>query len=69
MNSLERKFKYIVYDYPNIEHHDSDDVTNKLNYNFGEKGFELISVINMGESNANKNGKSARYRYIFKKIV
>ena len=38
-----------------------------LNVEYGEKGFELLTVIDMGENNSNKYGKSSRYRYIFKK--
>ena len=33
----------------------------------GEKGFELLAVIDMGENNTNKEGKSSRFRYIFKR--
>ena len=33
----------------------------------GNQGFELIEVIDMGENNTNKDGKSSRFRYIFKK--
>ena len=28
-----------------------------LNDNFGEKGFELVSIVDMGENNTNKDGK------------
>lgn len=59
-------FNYKVLDYPNIEHHNNDNVAKKLNEDFGGKGFELISVIDMGENNSNKDGKSSRFRYIFK---
>ena len=33
----------------------------------GNQGFELVEVIDMGENNTNKDGKSSRFRYIFKK--
>ena len=61
------KIKYKVFDYVNIEHHSYIDVEKKLNENFGEHGFELLLVIDMGENNTNKDGKSSRFRYIFKK--
>ena len=51
----------------NINHHDSDSVENNLNEHYGKNGFQLIAVIDMGENNTNKDGKSSRFRYIFKK--
>ena len=35
----------------------------------GSDGFELVEVIDMGENNTNKDGKSSRYRYIFKRWI
>lgn len=61
------KFLYKILDYANIEHHDCKNVEKILNVEYGEKGFELLTVIDMGENNSNKYGKSSRYRYIFKK--
>ena len=61
------KFIYKIYDYPNIDHHNNENVEGKLNNNFGFKGFELISIVDMGENNSNKDGKSSRFRYILKK--
>ncbi len=63
------KFIYKVLDYVNIEHHNNLDVESNLNDNFGKEGYELLSVLDMGENNSNKDGKSARFRYIFKKNV
>ena len=60
------KFQYKIIDYENIDHHNYKDVENFIN-NLGTQGFELIEVIDMGENNTNKDGKSSRYRYIFKK--
>ena len=60
------KFKYKVIDYANIEHHNNLDVENVLN-NLGLDGYELVEVLDMGENNTNKEGKSSRYRYVFKK--
>ena len=65
---MANKIKYKVFDYVNIEHHSYIDVEKKLNENFGEHGFELLLVIDMGENNTNKDGKSSRFRYIFKKM-
>ena len=62
-----KNFSYKVLDYVNINHHDSDSVENNLNEHFGKNGFQLIAVIDMGENNTNKDGKSSRFRYIFKK--
>ena len=59
-------FKYKIIDYVNINHHNSDEVQTKLN-ELGMEGFELISIIDLGIDNTNKDGKSARFRYIFKK--
>ncbi len=64
-----KKFEYRVFDYLNIEHLNNSDVESKLNNNFGNHRFELISVLDMGENNTNKDGKSCRYRYIFKRTV
>ena len=60
------KFEYKVVDYLNINHHNNSDVE-KFISELGSKGFELIEVIDMGENNTNKDGKSSRFRYIFKK--
>ncbi len=60
------KFKYKVIDYVNIEHHSNLDVENFLN-NLGLDCYELVEVLDMGENNTNKEGKSSRYRYVFKK--
>tara|TARA_Y100000996_G_C22426349_1_gene603673 strand:+ start:743 stop:940 length:198 start_codon:yes stop_codon:yes gene_type:complete len=62
-------FTYKVLDFPNIEHHNNENVAKKLNEDFGSNGFELISVIDMGENNSNKDGKSSRFRYIFKNKI
>lgn len=64
-----KTYEYKIIDYVNIEHHNNSEVELKLNENYGKIGYELISVIDMGENNTNKDGKSARYRYIFKKIM
>ena len=40
---------------------------NNLNESFGKIGYELITVLDLGENNTNKDGKSSRYRYIFMK--
>tara|TARA_Y100001968_G_scaffold59078_1_gene50146 strand:+ start:198 stop:398 length:201 start_codon:yes stop_codon:yes gene_type:complete len=61
------KFFYKILDYANIDHHDCESVEKKLNVEYGKEGFELLTVIDMGENNSNKYGKSSRYRYIFKK--
>ena len=60
------KFQYKVVDYVNIDHHNYLDVEEFIN-ELGNNGFELIEVIDMGENNTNKDGKSSRFRYIFKK--
>ena len=39
----------------------------KLNENFGEEGFELVTIIDMGEIILIKMGK-AKFEYIFKKM-
>ena len=62
------KFEYKIIDYINIEHHNNLNVE-KFICELGSKGFELIQVIDMGENNTNKDGKSSRFRYIFKKNV
>ena len=61
------RIKYKVYDYVNIEHHSNEEVEKNLNENFGQVGFDLVSIIDMGENNTNKDGKSSKFRYIFKK--
>ena len=66
---MSSKFIYKILDYVNIEHHNNLDVESNLNDNFGKEGYELLSVLDMGENNSNKDGKSARFRYIFKKNV
>ena len=65
--NMKNKIKYKVFDYMNIEHHSYKDVEDKLNNEFGQLGFELICVLDLGENNTNKDGKSSRFRYIFKK--
>ena len=60
------RFQYKVIDYVNIDHHNYSNVEEFIN-ELGNKGFELIEVIDMGENNTNKDGKSSRFRYIFKK--
>jgi len=59
-------FEYKVIDYKNINHHSNSDVEEYLSM-LGEKGFELLVVIDMGENKTNEEGKSARFRYIFKR--
>ena len=54
------KFLYKILDYANIEHHDCENVEKILNVEYGEKGFELLKVIDMGENNSKKYGKSSR---------
>ena len=60
------RFQYKVIDYVNIDHHNYSSVEEFIN-ELGNQGFELIEVIDMGENNTNKDGKSSRFRYIFKK--
>ena len=60
------RFQYKVVDYVNIDHHDYSSVEQFIN-ELGNQGFELVEVIDMGENNTNKDGKSSRFRYIFKK--
>ena len=60
------RFQYKVVDYINIDHHNYSSVEEFIN-ELGNQGFELIEVIDMGENNTNKEGKSSRFRYIFKK--
>ncbi len=60
------RFQYKVVDYVNIDHHNYSNVEEFIN-ELGNQGFELIEVIDMGENNTNKDGKSSRFRYIFKK--
>ena len=61
------KIIYKILDYVNIEHHDFENVEGNLNVNYGDEGFELVTVLDMGQNNSNKDGKSSRFRYIFKK--
>ena len=63
---MKETFEYKVIDYKNIEHHNDSDVQENLSI-LGEKGFELVFVIDMGENNTNQEGKSSRFRYIFKR--
>ena len=60
------RFQYKVVDYVNFDHHNYSSVEEFIN-ELGNQGFELIEVIDMGENNTNKDGKSSRFRYIFKK--
>lgn len=60
------RFQYKVVDYVNIDHHNYSSVEEFIN-KLGNQGLELIEVIDMGENNTNKDGKSSRFRYIFKK--
>ena len=60
------RFRYKVVDYVNIDHHNNSSVEEFIN-ELGNQGFELVEVIDMGENNTNKDGKSSRFRYIFKK--
>ena len=60
------RFQYKVVDYVNIDHHNYSSVEEFIN-ELGNQGFELIEVIDMGENNTNKDGKSSRFRYIFKR--
>ena len=62
------RFQYKVVDYVNIDHHNYSSVEEFIN-ELGNQGFELIEVIDMGENNTNKDGKSSRFRYIFRKNV
>ena len=60
------RFQYKVVDYVNIDHHNYSSVEEFIN-ELGNHGFKLVEVIDMGENNTNKDGKSSRFRYIFKK--
>ncbi len=62
------KFEYKIIDYVNINHHNSDEVQSKID-ELGLESFELINIIDLGIDNTNKDGKSARFRYIFKKRI
>ena len=62
------RFQYKVVDYVNIDHHNYSSVEEFIN-KLGNQGLELIEVIDMGENNTNKDGKSSRFRYIFRKNV
>ena len=66
LRTMVDRFQYKVVDYVNIDHHDYSSVEQFIN-ELGNQGFELIEVIDMGENNTNKDGKSSRFRYIFKK--
>ena len=63
---MKKKFQYKIIDYVNLEHHDNISVEKILN-ELGVHGFKLIEVINMGENNTNKEGKTSRFRYILTK--
>jgi hypothetical protein len=63
---MKKTFEYKVIDYKNIDHHNNSDVQENLS-TLGERGFELVFVLDMGENNTNKEGKSSRFRYIFKR--
>ena len=65
-STMVERFQYKVVDYVNIDHHNYSSVEEFIN-ELGNQGFELIEVIDMGENNTNKDGKSSRFRYIFKK--
>ena len=65
---MNNKFEYKVIDYANLEHHNNKEVENFLN-KLGQDSYELLEVIDMGENNTNKDGKSSRYRYIFKRWI
>ncbi len=58
-------FVYKVLNYINIKHHNSSDVECLINIQYGKESFKLITVLDMGENNTNKDGKSSRFRYIF----
>ena len=64
--AMVNRFQYKVVDYVNIDHHNYSSVEEFIN-KLGNQGLELIEVIDMGENNTNKDGKSSRFRYIFKK--
>ena len=66
IRAMVNRFQYKVVDYVNIDHHNYSSVEEFIN-ELGNQGFELIEVIDMGENNTNKDGKSSRFRYIFKK--
>lgn len=63
---MTNKIQYKIIDYVNIEHHNNLNVEIFLN-KLGAEGFELTEIIDLGENNTNKDGKSSRFRYIFKK--
>lgn len=67
-DNMKNKFEYKIVDYVNFEHHNYNDVESFLN-KLGQNGFELLEVIDMGDNNSNKDGKSSRYRYIFKRWI
>ena len=52
---MANRIKYKVLDYVNIEHHSNEEVEKNLNENFGQVGFDLVSIIDMGENNTNKD--------------
>ena len=66
IRAMVNRFQYKVVDYVNIDHHNYSSVEEFIN-KLGNQGLELIEVIDMGENNTNKDGKSSRFRYIFKK--
>ena len=47
------KIIYKILDYVNIEHHDFENVEGNLNVNYGDEGFELVTVLDMGQNNSN----------------
>ena len=53
-------FVYKVLDYLNIEHHNSSDVESVINIQYGKESFELITVLDIGENNTNKDGKKLK---------
>lgn len=63
---MANRFQYKIIDYVNIEHHNNTKVEEFVN-DLGKEGFELFEVIDMGENNTNKDGKSSRFTYICKK--
>ena len=63
---MKQTFEYRVIDYINLNHHNDTEVQNYLS-EIGQEGFELVTVLDMGENNSNREGKSCRFRYIFKR--
>ena len=54
---MTKYFEYKVIDYVNINHHNNEEVEINLN-KLGKEGFELIYVLDLGENNTNKDGKT-----------